>query len=111
LDYVSVNKESGHVVLSISDDLDWDEQQRHLLLLQDKLNFYLGFIESDQIYIDYPDAKGREIDIRIYCQYTIPEVGVEFLNKVVTLFKQSGYNLQVKEAIPNSDDWRDWQCL
>ncbi|WP_110955871.1 DUF6572 domain-containing protein [Anaerosinus massiliensis] len=107
LDYISVNKASGHVVLTISDDLSWEEPDRHLVLLQDKLNFYLGFIESDQIYVDYPDARDRKFDIRIYSQYNIPDIGIDFMKKVANLFQRSGYGLSVKEAIPNSEGWLD----
>ena len=36
IDFVSSDK-NGNVVLTISDHLEWDEENNHLLLLQDKI--------------------------------------------------------------------------
>lgn len=41
-------KESGHVVLTISDHLDWSNSEEHQTILQAKLNKYLAFVESGQ---------------------------------------------------------------
>jgi hypothetical protein len=49
IDAIGVNKESGEVVLTISDHLDWEDTSAHLLVLQDKINTYIAFIESGEI--------------------------------------------------------------
>ncbi|WP_370590617.1 DUF6572 domain-containing protein, partial [Xylophilus sp. ASV27] len=48
VDAVGTDKETDEVRLSIFDHLPWDTE--HLRLLQDKINVYLGFIESGEIY-------------------------------------------------------------
>ena len=53
--------EPDNVVLIISDHLEWGgkaEQGEHLQLLQDKLNTYVAFIESGEIYTEIPNALG-----------------------------------------------------
>ena len=45
------------LALMIADHLDWENELQHLTLLQDKINAYVSFIESGQIYSVYPDAK------------------------------------------------------
>jgi hypothetical protein len=47
------------VVLTISDHLDWAEEEVHLAFLQDKLNTYLEFATSGQLEKAYPDSRGR----------------------------------------------------
>ena len=52
IDFVSIDEEDN-VVLTISDHLEWDMENEHLLILQDKINAYLSSIESGDIYEKY----------------------------------------------------------
>jgi hypothetical protein len=106
LDNIGIDKESGHVVLSIIDNLEWNDEYKHLSLLQEKLNYYLGFIESDEIYSVYPKAIGRNFEIFLYLKYRIPENGIEFLNRVKGLFEQSGYFLRAEEWVSETENWK-----
>ena len=47
IDIISKSKD-GEIVLTISDHLDWKNLQEHLLLLQEKINTYLTFLESKE---------------------------------------------------------------
>lgn len=50
IDSIGINKDNGKVILEISDHLDWSCEYEHLVMLQDKINSYLSFIESgDQL--------------------------------------------------------------
>lgn len=69
VDFVSVDAMSGAVVLTIADHLGWDDQSRHLQLLQDKLNAYVAFIEGGELTATVPDAAGRQVIIRIRSKY------------------------------------------
>ncbi len=40
IDFISIDKD-GNVVLTVSDHLEWDVQNEHLVTLQNKLNVYL----------------------------------------------------------------------
>jgi hypothetical protein len=50
IDIISTDRATGHVVLTISDHLDWSDSTAHQMLLQTKLNRYLAFVESDEIW-------------------------------------------------------------
>lgn len=67
IDAVGIDRLSGATHLNIIDALPWDD--RHLQLLQEKLNTYLGFIETREIYRSYPDAIGRELVIDIIMRF------------------------------------------
>jgi hypothetical protein len=38
VDWLSIEKDTGDVVLTLVDDLDWSDVHAHLLALQEKLN-------------------------------------------------------------------------
>lgn len=46
IDFISTTK-SGKVQLTISDHLEWNDEEMHLLILQKKINAYLDFIQSE----------------------------------------------------------------
>ena len=49
LDIISIDPKANEVVMTISDYLDWEDKRAHLLLLQEKINSYLAFIENGEI--------------------------------------------------------------
>ena len=65
VDIIGINKETGICTLTIIDSLDWRNEEEHLLLLQEKINVYLSFIESGEIYTTYTPSKGRKFEIKI----------------------------------------------
>jgi hypothetical protein len=70
IDFVGVDEEANEVILTISDHLEWDNPKSdHLLLLQDKINDYLAFIESGELLRISP-----YIDIRLKFPYVSPSL-------------------------------------
>ena len=62
--------EPENVILVITDHLEWGDkaqQGEHLLLLQEKINTYIAFIESGEILESYPHL--AEDDIRACLAY------------------------------------------
>lgn len=59
IDFIS--EEEWAVVLTISDHLKWDNELEHVYTLQEKINLYLGAIESVQLIKKYPAAEGKKI--------------------------------------------------
>jgi len=96
IDSIGIDKENGNVILGISDQLDWSNEYEHLIMLQDKINSYLNFIESGEIYESYPKAKDRNIEIMIYAKYDITEKGEEFFNFAYNTIVESGFSLSCK---------------
>jgi hypothetical protein len=98
IDFVTGDKKSGEMVLTVSDHLDWDENEgEHLLVLQKKLNAYLEFIESGQIYAKFPQAAGRKIVIQVVGKYPLSEEASKFYRLARGTVEGYGYSLRFKE--------------
>lgn len=92
IDVISTTPD-GKVVLTISDHHSWQESW-HLQLLQDKVNSYLHFIESGQIFEDYPNAVARELIIDIAMQYQPTSEATSFLEKVKDVVQAAGFGFR-----------------
>ncbi|AST68375.1 DUF6572 domain-containing protein [Kosakonia cowanii] len=88
----------NEVNLGISDHLDWDASfDEHLFLLQEKLNTYLRFIESGEIYQSFPPAtQTTKKVIEIFCKYQPSSQANPFLNHVTDCIKELGIELKIK---------------
>jgi Family of unknown function (DUF6572) len=95
IDFVNVDKESDDLWLTISDHLPWDgDEGHHLLLLQNKLNAYLSFIESGELLTKVPDAKGRRIVINIAGKFPLSKNAEAFFRKAKSAVEDAGFRLQ-----------------
>lgn len=89
--------EPDNVVLVISDHLEWGDkpqQGEHLLLLQEKINTYIAFIESGELLESYPPAKGKNPKIRINGLYELPKQGESFIDRVTEILKGVGIGME-----------------
>lgn len=96
IDFVGISKEDGRVILTISDHLPWLPDNQHLLILQNKINDYLAFLESGEIYDSYPQAHGREIEIQIVCKYHPVGDGVRFLELARETVSKAGFHFSFR---------------
>ena len=94
IDGIGIDKVNPYVILKIFDHLDWDNEENHLHLLQEKINSYLTFIESGQIYDDYPYAKDKDIIISISFKNTPTANAINFLHEVSRILTKAGYRLE-----------------
>jgi hypothetical protein len=100
VDWLGIEKGSKHVALMLLDEEDWSDEQRHLELLEAKLNSYLAFIESGEIYdrLAALGATGVEkttpIKVNITAQYEVPPRARKFLAYAENMFKQAGFSLR-----------------
>nr|WP_147376855.1 DUF6572 domain-containing protein [Noviherbaspirillum saxi] len=76
--------------MTIIDSLDWDNVSDHLYLLQEKLNAYLGFIESGELASAYPGSAGRKCRIDLILRFTLPPAAVASFEKIGTITKDYG---------------------
>ncbi|MGA3979568.1 DUF6572 domain-containing protein [Ralstonia nicotianae] len=88
------------VVMGISDHLDWGSgAQEHLLLLQEKINCYLRFVESGEIYDAFPSARGRRFVIEIIAKYEMNnESAKDFFVAAKRILEASGVELRYSFA-------------
>jgi hypothetical protein len=97
IDLVSIDLK-GNVVLTISDHLEWDLEKEHLLLLQNKINAYLGAIENGDLYSQYPNAIGRTVIIFLAVKYDPNNEAEVFLNSIKDILNGSGYYFTYKKV-------------
>ncbi|MGO9994848.1 MAG: DUF6572 domain-containing protein [Steroidobacteraceae bacterium] len=95
VDFITLEKETGDVLLTISDHLDWSENEsRHLVLLQDKLNAYLRFIEGGEIARKFPLSVGRRIVISVIGKFPRSEKAIALFVQAQTATLGSGIVLR-----------------
>lgn len=96
VDAVGIENASGSVVLCILDSWGWDDEQRHLQALQEKINAYFGFIESGEIFESYPKAAARNVVIEIINKSPVPESVTWFYEKAAACAKELQVELRSK---------------
>ena len=112
IDFTVISKEQTYVTLIIVDHLDWLENEgEHLLMLQDKLNTYLEFIEGGELVQSMPHAAGLPIIISIYGKYPLSQEATKFLGLARGTVMKAGFSLEFKVEesfadIGKSDDHR-----
>jgi hypothetical protein len=95
VDVVSTDEKSGDVLLTITDHLEWNEnEEEHLLLLQEKINSYLRFIESGELCNKFPKASGRNIVINVVGRFPLSERGNKFFNEATAIIRDAGFSLR-----------------
>lgn len=101
VDFVAVDSETGRLVLTISDHLEWPEDAAlHLSLLQEKLNSYLRFVESGEVLECHPKAAGRTILIDLVLQYPASEQAVKFFVQVKEIVEGAGFEFRYRVFQP-----------
>jgi hypothetical protein len=95
VDFILVEPEND-TVLTVSDHLTWDDEKQHLLLLQEKLNAYVRFIQSGEIYKEWPDAKDRPILIEVVVKHPVPTSALWFFEKATAALMGAGYKFKVR---------------
>jgi len=95
VDFWSIDHGSGRVKLTISDHLDWNENEgEHLLLLQEKLNAYLRFIESGEMEERFKESRGRSVAIEIYAKYPLSLEASKFFSLAKGAIEKAGFALE-----------------
>jgi hypothetical protein len=94
VDIISIDKDTGHVILTISDHLEWSDTVKHQMALQEKFNRYLAFVESGEILLRYPEAKGRPIAIKVVFKYNPDLEGSRFLARAKEVIESAGFSLR-----------------
>lgn len=93
VDVISIDPSTDDVVMTISDHLDWTDPDKHLRILQEKLNSYLAFIESGELLPSYPKANGKPVLIDVVFKYPLDKRAIEFLDTATLIFKDAGFGL------------------
>jgi hypothetical protein len=96
VDWLGIEKGSGHVGLTVLDDLDWSDEQSHLELLQDKLNTYLAFVESGEVFQRLVEETGRVVSeaspvkVTVLAKFDLTPRSRAFLDHATQAFGSAG---------------------
>lgn len=94
IDAIGIDQETGEVILTISDHLEWETAcEEHKTLLEEKIGQYLNFITSGQLIEDYPDGEGRKIRIDIVQKFPPDEHGHRWLHAAKSRVEAQGRSL------------------
>jgi hypothetical protein len=84
IDFATIDKVTGDLWLTISDHLPWDENEgSHLAFLQTKINAYLRFVESGEVFKKFLGAEGRSIVISLVGKFQLSQNADRFSGRRV----------------------------
>lgn len=100
IDGIGTNKENDAIMLLLCDHLPWEGENApkvvdHLLLLQQKLNAYVSFLEGGQYKGKYPNLEPKMALIDIRFQHDIPQTCEQFLQTVQDKLGELGIKIEV----------------
>ena len=70
------------IKLLITDHLSWENEYEHLLILQEKINSYLAFCESDQYKEIYQGYRVKNVVFEIHFLYEPTQNAYTFLEQL-----------------------------
>jgi hypothetical protein len=91
VDFIEINHERGVANLVISDHLAWEEVNRHLLLVQEKINEYLSFIESGNLFEARADLRALRLVIKLTALFLPPPEARTFYDELQRTLASYGY--------------------
>lgn len=93
IDAVCIDPLRAICLLTVVDHLPWSPA--HLEALQCKINRYLRWIESGEIYLHYPKAAGCEFHIVITAIFEPDSVAKGFIDQAKAELEASGFELTI----------------
>jgi hypothetical protein len=97
VDSIGIDPTKNQVQLIVTDHLGWTGDDRldneHMYLLQEKINAYLRFIESGEIYKAYPQARGKSLVIRVVAKFGLSTKAQKFFDTMQNNLRASGYKI------------------
>lgn len=93
IDGMAYEQDTSSLILLLADGMDWSDMNRHLLLLQDKLNTYIWYIDSGQYEEKYPNVK--RIEMRVSFLFEEPKLCHRLLEKAKHVFMNVFENVEM----------------
>jgi len=88
VDIAYIDQKTGIVHLIVTDHLQWEGE--HLLVLQEKINSYLSFVENGEVFDTLPGAEGKNIQIELITKYKPTEEALHFFGHVEAFLRKEG---------------------
>jgi hypothetical protein len=96
IDFAGIDKNENNLILSIADHLEWgvEADDVHLLMLQNKINDYLRFIESGEVNEQFKPEDYDKIIIRVITKYPFGSDCIKFLNMSKPVINDAGFGFE-----------------
>lgn len=101
VDCIGIDSERNAVCLLLTDHLMWEDngnntlgEYDHLILLQEKINAYINYLESKQYEEQYPNLEFNIAVIEIHFKYDITDNCENFLQSVQNQIGQYGIKIE-----------------
>jgi hypothetical protein len=102
IDAIGTNDEKSTITLLATDHLKWgDDDDQHMLLLQEKMNTYLRFYESREIFEHFPEAVNYRVILKISGSYDLNSKGKWFYDQMLPILQSA--NLLVELDLGRSE--------
>lgn len=94
---------NGKMKMLITDHLDWVDEYNHLLMLQEKINAYIGFCEGGQYKDIYADDEIKHVVFEIHFLYPPTNNAYNFLKQIPNRINNLDVSIEccVTEENPN----------
>ena len=83
------------LALLIKDKMEWKEEDKHIELLQEKINAYLGFIESKQYQETYEGKDFSDVTIELHFKHGVTDKCMKFLQYAAEQIKEEKIFLSI----------------
>ena len=101
IDAIGTDDKKSTITLLATDHLEWgDNDDKHMLLLQEKINSYLRFYESGEVFEHYPETKHFNVILRISGKYSLNSKGKWFYEQMIPVLEDAKFKIELD--IPNS---------
>jgi hypothetical protein len=97
VDLITIEHATGVTVLALFDALDWGvaNEQRHLVLLEAKLNAYLQFIESGQLFEVSPESRGTPVVVSVHFKWEPSDRALKILRSMRAIIEEAGFAMRL----------------
>jgi len=94
IDAIAITPDGEGIKFLITDHLNWTDEYKHLLVMQEKINIYIMFLESGQYKDVYINMEFQYVVIEIHFMYEPTEKARPFLQTVQNQISQMGIRIE-----------------
>ena len=94
VDAISTAQDGSRVALTIIDGEDWSNEGAHLLALQAKVNTYFDFVQSGQLFEEYPTAQRTPVIIQVFFREPPTEKARQLIERADQVSRQLGLEVR-----------------
>lgn len=94
VDGIALTDDKSGIILLITDHLDWEDEYKHLILLQEKINAYVSFIEERQYVEIYPCESINYSLIEVHFLYNLTCNAEKFIHTVNNQLNELGIGIR-----------------